>query len=124
MDIDIIDMLQTIADPVSGTNFKYRYEKGLLIERDERFHCSFKDKRMAKFYFETLKHIDHTECTLEQRKLIEYKTLGRIVEVEKLGIRENQIEYYQVPHREVWVWDLVFITSIKRIIDQQIGMVH
>lgn len=123
MDIDIIDMLQTIADPVSGTNFTYRYEKDLLIERDERFHCSFKDRRMANFYYETLKYIDHTECTLEQRKIIEYKTLGRIIEVEKLGIRENQIEYYQVPHREVWVWDLVFVTSIEKINDYYKRMV-
>lgn len=122
--IDIIDLLQTIADPVTGTNLKYRYDNNILTNKKESFRCTFDDRRMAYFYYNLLKDLANDECKLEQRKIIQYKTLARIIEVmNDENELENKIEYYEVPDREVWKYSLVFTSSIKQIIDQQIGMV-
>lgn len=125
LEIDIIDLLQTIADPVTGTNFKYRYDNNLLVENIETFSYAFDDRRMAYFYYNTLKNVDNIECTIEERKIQEYRTLAKIVEVmNDENELENKIQYYQVPYREVWRWHFVFKSSIKQIVDQQLRIVN
>ena len=115
----VIELLQTIADPVQGTNLKYRYENKILIEKEEVFRHSFYDKRMAYLYLIILKDVSHSECTLTETKEMQYRKFSRKVEVlNDENILQNQIQYYYEPSHEIWRYDLVFKTSIKNIINQ------
>lgn len=124
MYINVIEFLQSIADPVQGTNLMYRYDNGLLLEKDEVFRHSFYNHCMATFYYTTLKDVKNAECTLTENKEIQYSTRARIIQVlNEENILENQIEYYNVPTHEIFRFDLVFKSSIQNILNQQYRLV-
>jgi hypothetical protein len=115
---EIIDLLQSIAPEVSGSNFSYRFDNTIMIDKQESFKHRFFDYRMANFYFSTLKNVPNLECTLTESKTVQLKTLARIVQKENdEGVMEDVIEYYEVPHKELWCWDIHFVSTIKMIIE-------
>lgn len=115
---EIINLLQSIDSTDSGTNFTLRFNNKIMINKIDSFQHTFFDQRMASFYYNILKNVPNTECTLAENKIIESKNLARIVQKEnKEGVIENVIQYYSVPYKERWCWILRFTSTIEMIIE-------
>lgn len=108
---EIIEFLQTITDPVQGSNLMYQFENSLNHSKEITIRHSFNNKLQAYYYFKILSKVPNIECSLSELKST---TCVPSYQVDDEKLKEA-IDYH-----EEWKYNFVFrfcINDIRKTYD-------